>query len=78
MTRLNALVGQLARQHPPALYVLPSSEPRRREPAIPAPQPIPAAKKASFAATDTSGQNTKENMTAKAKNMIATAIGLRG
>ncbi len=44
---------------------------------MPAPQPIPAAKKASFAAIDTSGQNTKENMTAKTKNMIAAAIGLR-
>jgi hypothetical protein len=36
-----------------------------------APQPMPAAKNASFAAKETSGQKTTENMTAKIRNTTA-------
>ncbi|MFH1219374.1 MAG: hypothetical protein V1694_02860 [Candidatus Eisenbacteria bacterium] len=42
-----------------------------------APQPMPAAKNASFAATETLGQKTTENMTAKIMNMIAVNMGPR-
>ena len=42
-----------------------------------APQPMPVAKNASFAATETLGQKTTENMTAKTTNMIAVNIGPR-
>ena len=52
-------------------YAVSPFEPQRTERAILAPQPIPAAKNASFAAKETSGQKTTENMTAKAKNMTA-------
>lgn len=44
---------------------------------MPTPQPTPAAKNASFAAKETSGQKITENMVAKTKNMAATTMGLR-
>jgi hypothetical protein len=43
---------------------------------MPMPQPTPVAKKASFAAIDTSGQKMTENAAAKTKNMAA--IGIEG
>jgi hypothetical protein len=44
---------------------------------MPTPQPMPAAKNASFAAMETAGQKTTENMTAKTKNMTAVITGPR-
>ena len=44
---------------------------------MPAPQPMPAAKNASFAARETLGQKTTENMTAKTMNMTTVNTGPR-
>jgi len=42
-----------------------------------APQPMPTAKNASFAAKETSGQKTTENMAANTRNMTAVNMGPR-
>ena len=52
-------------------------EPRCAKRAMLAPQPMPVAKNASFAATETSGHKTTENMTAKTMNMIVLNMGPR-